>query len=86
MNKFFTLLALVFLLNKTTVAQQKNFTFKSLGHEETIIYGLSGSSSFYFKISPLVDVKGSKIVLIFGILIFLGLRYLMRRGIGLHSH
>jgi FtsH-binding integral membrane protein len=26
------------------------------------------------------------IVLIFGILIFLGLRYLMRRGIGLHSH
>jgi len=38
-----------------------------LGHEESIIYGISGSSSFYFKISPLVDIKGSKMVLYFGI-------------------
>ncbi|HZY38384.1 MAG TPA: cellulose biosynthesis cyclic di-GMP-binding regulatory protein BcsB [Mucilaginibacter sp.] len=62
MNKFFTLLALVFLLSKASLAQQI-VTFKSLGHEDEAIYGMSGASSIYPKISPLVEIEGSKLVL-----------------------
>ncbi len=64
MNKFFTLLALVFLLSKASLAQQI-MSFKSLGHSEDAIYGLSGSSSFYLKISPTNEMNGSKIVFYF---------------------
>src|ERR1700744_1112461 len=62
MNKFFTLLALVFLLSKASLAQQI-VSFKSLGHEDQAIYGMSGASSVYVKISPLVEIEGSKLVL-----------------------
>jgi hypothetical protein len=62
MNKFFTLLALVFLLSKASLAQTI-VSYKSLGHEDGAIYGLSGASSIYVKISPLVEIEGSKLVL-----------------------
>ena len=62
MNKFLTLLALVFLLSKASLAQQ-TVSFKSLGHDDQAIYGLSGASSIYVKISPLVELEGSKLVL-----------------------
>jgi hypothetical protein len=62
MNKFFTLLALVFLLSKASLAQSI-VSFKSLGHEDDAIYGMSGASSFYVKISPLSEMNGSKLVL-----------------------
>src|ERR1700744_805013 len=62
MNKFFTLLALVFLLSKASLAQQI-VSFKSLGHDDQAIYGMSGASSVYVRISPLVDIEGSKLVL-----------------------
>jgi len=62
MNKFFTLLALVFLLSKASLAQQI-VSFRSLGHEDEAIYGMSGASSVYVKISPLVEIEGSKLVL-----------------------
>src|ERR1700733_9541593 len=62
MNKFFTLLALVFLLSKASLAQQI-VSFKSLGHEDEAIYGMSGAVSIYPKISPLVEIEGSKLVL-----------------------
>jgi hypothetical protein len=62
MNKFFTLLALVFLLSKASLAQQI-VSFKSLGHDDAAIYGMSGASSVYVKISPLVEIEGSKLVL-----------------------
>jgi hypothetical protein len=62
MNKFLTLLALVFLLSKASLAQQI-VSFKSLGHEDEAIYGMSGASSVYVKISPLVEIEGSKLVL-----------------------
>src|SRR5476651_10512 len=64
MNKFFTLLALVFLLSKASLAQTV-VSFKSLGHEDDAIYGMSGASSIYVKISPLVEIEGSKLVLYF---------------------
>src|ERR1700733_13859981 len=62
MNKFFTLLALVFLLSKASLAQQI-VTFKSLGHDDAPIYGMSGARSIYVKLSPLVEIEGSKLVL-----------------------
>ena len=64
MNKFFTLLALVFLFSKASLAQSI-VSFKSTGHEENAIYGMSGASSFYFKISQLTEINGSKLVIYF---------------------
>jgi hypothetical protein len=64
MNKFFTLLALVFLLSKASLAQSV-VSFKSLGHNDDAIYGMSGASSIYVKISPTVEINGSKLVLYF---------------------
>lgn len=64
MNKFLTLLALVFLLSKASLAQSV-MSFKSMGHEDDAIYGMSGASSFYLKISPMVEMNGSKLVLYF---------------------
>ncbi|TWJ04296.1 cellulose synthase subunit [Mucilaginibacter frigoritolerans] len=64
MNKFLTLLALVFLLSKASLAQSI-VSFKSLGHGDNAIYGMSGASSFYVKISPMVEVNGGKLVLYF---------------------
>ena len=64
MNKFFTLLALVFLLSKASLAQSV-VSFKSLGHNDDAIYGMSGASSFYVKISPQIEMNGSKLVLYF---------------------
>ena len=66
MNKLFTVLALVFLLSKVSLAQTQSIeTFKSLGHEDDAIYGMSGASSFYIKVSPLTEMNGSKLVLYF---------------------
>jgi hypothetical protein len=64
MNKFFTLLALVFLLSKASLAQSV-VSFKSLGHGDDAIYGMSGASSFYVKISPMAEMNGSKLILYF---------------------
>ncbi len=61
MNKFFTLLALVFLLSKASLAQ--TISFKSLGYDDDAIYGMSGASSHFIKISPLTEINGSKLVL-----------------------
>jgi hypothetical protein len=64
MNKFLTLLALVFLLSKASLAQSV-VSFKALGHDDDAIYGMSGASSVYVKISPMVEINGSKLVLYF---------------------
>src|SRR5690242_12960292 len=64
MNKFFTLLALVFLLSKASLAQSI-VSYKSLGYGDDAIYGMSGASSHYIKVSPLVEMNGSKLVLYF---------------------
>ncbi|WP_439699021.1 cellulose biosynthesis cyclic di-GMP-binding regulatory protein BcsB [Mucilaginibacter sp. AW1-7] len=64
MNKFFSLLAFVFVISTASKAQQL-ITFKSLGHDDDMIYGMSGANSFYFKITPLTEMNGSKVVLFF---------------------
>ncbi|HWD89049.1 MAG TPA: cellulose biosynthesis cyclic di-GMP-binding regulatory protein BcsB [Mucilaginibacter sp.] len=62
MNKFFSLLALALLLSTASVAQSI-VSFKAMGHDDEPIYGMIGATSFYLKISPLVEAKGSKLVL-----------------------
>src|ERR1700759_875410 len=62
MNKFLSLLALALLLSTASMAQSV-ISFKAMGHEDEPIYGMIGASSFYLKISPLTEMKGSKLVL-----------------------
>ncbi len=64
MNKFLTLLALAFILSKASMAQSV-VSFKSMGHEDDAIYGMSGAQSIYVKISPMVEINGSKLILYF---------------------
>jgi len=64
MNKFLSLLAFLFLISTASKAQHL-ITFKSLGHDDDMIYGMSGANSFYFKITPLTEMNGSKVVLFF---------------------
>src|ERR1035437_288093 len=67
MNKFLTLLALVFLLSKASLAQNQSIvSFAATGQEEDdAIYGMSGASLFYLKIPPQYEMNGSKLVLFF---------------------
>jgi hypothetical protein len=66
MNKFFTLLAFILLFNTASQAQGNSIaSFKAYGHEDDVVYGMSGAISFYFKITPLVEMNGSKLVLFF---------------------
>ena len=62
MNKFFSVFALALLLSTASLAQSI-VSFKAMGHDDEPIYGMIGASSFYLKISPLVEMKGSKLVL-----------------------
>jgi len=62
MNKFLSLLALALLLSTASIAQSI-VSFKSMGHDDESIYGMIGASSFYLKVSPLVEMRGSKLVL-----------------------
>lgn len=64
MNKLLSLLAFLFLFSTASRAQNM-VTFKSLGHDDDVIYGMSGANSFYFKITPLTEMNGSKVVLFF---------------------
>src|SRR5689334_1411949 len=64
MNKFLRLLALFFLLSTATFAQ-KILTFRAMGHEDDAIQGMSGSSAYYLKVDPLIEMNGSKLVLFF---------------------
>ncbi|HTI59230.1 cellulose biosynthesis cyclic di-GMP-binding regulatory protein BcsB [Mucilaginibacter sp.] len=62
MNKFLSLLALALLLSTASMAQSV-VSFKAMGHDDEPIYGMIGASAFYLKISPLVEMNGSKLVL-----------------------
>jgi hypothetical protein len=62
MNKFFSLLAILFLLSTATFAQ-KILSFRAMGHEDDAIQGMSGSSAYYLKVDPLIEMNGSKLVL-----------------------
>jgi len=64
MNKFLSFLAFLFVLSTATFAQTI-VSFKSMGHEDEAINGMSGSQAYYLKIDPLTELNGSKLVLYF---------------------
>src|ERR1700744_4747542 len=64
MNKFLSLLAFLFFLNVTAFSQSL-ITFKSMGQEDDAIVGQSGSSAYYLKVDPSVEMNGSKLTLYF---------------------
>jgi hypothetical protein len=64
MKRFFTLLALIVL--STASFAQSIISFKAMGHnDDEPIFGMSGATSFYFKITPQYEIVGSKLVLYF---------------------
>ncbi|WP_345950324.1 MULTISPECIES: cellulose biosynthesis cyclic di-GMP-binding regulatory protein BcsB [unclassified Mucilaginibacter] len=65
MNKFLTLLVLLTTLFAKVTVGQTNISFKTFGHDDEVIYGMSGVSSFYFRMDPLVEMNNSKLVLYF---------------------
>ncbi|WP_214071927.1 cellulose biosynthesis cyclic di-GMP-binding regulatory protein BcsB [Mucilaginibacter sp. dw_454] len=62
MNKFLTSLALFFLLSTASFAQ-KILSFRAMGHDDDAIIGMIGSSAYYLKIDPSIELSGSKLVL-----------------------
>jgi hypothetical protein len=65
MKRFFTLLAAIILISNASFAQ-KIVSFKAMGHnDDEAIFGMSGATSFYFKITPQYEVNGSKLVIYF---------------------
>jgi hypothetical protein len=65
MNKFLTLLVLITTLFAKITLAQTSISFKTYGHDDEVIYGMSGVSSFYFRMDPLVEMNSSKLVLYF---------------------
>ena len=65
MNKFLSLLFFIVLFGNAASAQQSIITFKSLGRDDDAITGMSGSSAYYVKIDPFMEMNGSKLVLFF---------------------
>jgi hypothetical protein len=65
MNKFLTLLVLATTLFAKVTLAQTNISFKTYGHDDEVIYGMSGVSSFYFRMDPLVEMNQSKLILYF---------------------
>jgi hypothetical protein len=64
MKRFLTLLA--FILLGTASFAQTVMSFKAMGHnDDEPIFGMSGATSFYFKITPQYEVTGSKLVIYF---------------------
>jgi hypothetical protein len=64
MKRLLTLLA--FILLSTASFSQTIMSFKAMGHnDDEPIFGMSGASSFYFKITPQYEVTGSKLVIYF---------------------
>ncbi len=64
MKRVLILLALVLTICTTALAQSI-VTFKGMGHPDNAIYGMNGASSYYLRISPLVEMNGSKLVLFY---------------------
>jgi hypothetical protein len=64
MKRLLTLLA--FILLSTASFAQTIVSFKAMGHnDDEPIFGMSGATSFYFKITPQYEVTGSKLVIYF---------------------
>ncbi|PAW92442.1 hypothetical protein CKK33_02595 [Mucilaginibacter sp. MD40] len=64
MKRFFTLLAFLLLTAGAFAQNFKIISFKAMGHnDDEPIFGMSGATSFYFKITPQYEMNGSKLVL-----------------------
>ncbi|TFF34852.1 cellulose biosynthesis cyclic di-GMP-binding regulatory protein BcsB [Mucilaginibacter psychrotolerans] len=64
MKRLFTLLA--FIMLSTACFAQHIISFKAMGHDDDEpVYGMSGATSFYFKITPEYEINGSKLVVYF---------------------
>ena len=62
MNKIFKLF-LFLLFVGTAASAQSIVSFKSLGYNDDVLSGVSGSSAYFIKIDPSVQIEGSKMVL-----------------------
>jgi hypothetical protein len=58
-------LAFILILAKLPSSAQMISSFKSYGHDDDPISGMSGSTSYFFKIDPMVEMNGSKMVIYF---------------------
>lgn len=63
MKRFSTLLTFILLLTSLSLSAQTIHSFKSYGHDDDPINGMSGSTTYFFKMDPLVEMNGSKLVL-----------------------
>ena len=65
MKRFLTLLAVILFAGAAAMAQtQKLISFKAMGITDDMpIFGMSGATSLYHKITPEYEVNGSKLVL-----------------------
>ncbi|OOQ59124.1 cellulose biosynthesis cyclic di-GMP-binding regulatory protein BcsB [Mucilaginibacter pedocola] len=64
MKRLLTLLA--FIVISTASFAQAIISFKAMGHDDDEpVYGMSGATSFYFKITPQYEITGSKLVIYF---------------------
>jgi len=65
MKRFLTLLAVIIFVSTASFAQTI-VSFKAMGHaDDEPIFGMSGATSFYFKITPQYEINGSKLVIYF---------------------
>src|SRR5476651_1587352 len=62
MKRISTLLFSLLLLAKISTAQSI-VSFRSLGRDDEVIGGVSGSTSYFIKIDPDVQIEGSRLVL-----------------------
>ena len=62
MKRITTILFSLLFLAKISSAQSI-VSFKSLGREDEVIGGVSGSTSYFIKLDPTVEINGSKLVL-----------------------
>jgi hypothetical protein len=64
MKRLLTLFA--FIVISTASFAQTIMSFKAMGHDDDEpVYGMSGATSFYFKITPQYEITGSKLVIYF---------------------
>ncbi|MFD0794630.1 cellulose biosynthesis cyclic di-GMP-binding regulatory protein BcsB [Mucilaginibacter litoreus] len=64
MKRFLTLLSFILFCTTVYAQNQKIISFKALGHnDDEPIFGMSGATSFYVKITPQYQISGSKLVI-----------------------
>lgn len=66
MKRLFTFLAFILLSSALFAQSQAIISFKAMGHnDDEPIFGMSGATSFYYKIPPQYEINGSKLVIYF---------------------